>query len=78
MTTAKLNATTNRWMSELSEFNFHIKYRPRKVNVDADFLSRMPINNEEYIPKCTKQFNQMYFQQLSLHVIVLVIMNLPG
>ena len=54
MTTAKLNATTHRWVSELSEFNFHIKYRPGKVNVDADFLSRMPINIEEYMTKCTK------------------------
>ena len=62
MSTAKLNATGHRWVSELSEFNFHIKYRPGKVNVDADFLSRMPVNIEEYIPKCTKEVQSELFQ----------------
>ena len=62
MSTAKLNATGHRWVSELSEFNFHIKYRPGKVNVDADFLSRMPVNIEEYIPKCTKEVQSDLFQ----------------
>ena len=62
MSTAKLNATGHRWVSELSEFNFQIKYRPGKVNVDADFLSRMPVNIEEYIPRCTKEVQSDLFQ----------------
>ena len=41
-TTAKLNATAHRWVSELADFHFSIRYRPGKVNTDADFLSRMP------------------------------------
>ena len=35
-TSAKLNATTQRWLNELSDFNFIIKYRPGKTNTDAD------------------------------------------
>ena len=55
LTSAKLNATTQRWVSELADFNFNIKYRPGKSNVDADFLSRMPLNIDEYIPQCTEE-----------------------
>ena len=55
LTSAKLNATTQRWVSELAEFNFNIKYRPGKSNIDADFLSRMPLNIDEYIPQCTEE-----------------------
>ena len=53
-TSAKLNATTQRWVSELAEYNFDIKYRPGKSNIDADFLSRMPLNMDDYIPQCTE------------------------
>ncbi len=51
---AKLNATGLRWVGELSDFNFEIKYRPGKLNIDADTLSRMPYNMEEYIRECTQ------------------------
>ncbi|CAB3993128.1 Retrovirus-related Pol poly from transposon [Paramuricea clavata] len=34
--TAKLNATGLRWVGELSDFNFDIKYRPGRSNTDAD------------------------------------------
>ena len=47
MSTAKLNATGYRWVAELSNFNFAIKYRPGKLNGDADGLSRRPMNSEE-------------------------------
>ena len=42
LTSAKLDATGHRWLAELSSFNFSIKYRSGKTNVDADFLSRLP------------------------------------
>ena len=40
ITTAKLNATGHRWLAALSNFDFTIKYRPGRSNIDADRLSR--------------------------------------
>ena len=42
LSSAKLNASGLRWISELADFNFTIKYRPGKANGDADTLSRVP------------------------------------
>lgn len=55
LTTAKLNATTHRWIAELADFKFSIKYRPGKVNGDADGLSRMPLDMEQYIHTCSQE-----------------------
>ena len=41
MTTAKLNATGFRWVAELANYQFTIRYRPGKLNGDADGLSRV-------------------------------------
>lgn len=38
LSTAKLNATGHRWVSQLADFNTTLKYRPGKTNTDADFL----------------------------------------
>ena len=46
MTSAKLNATGMRWVSDLASFNFVLKYRPGKENGDADGLSRNPLPND--------------------------------
>ena len=46
MTTPRLNATNQRWVSELADFNFDIRYRPGKYNLDADALSRFPLIKE--------------------------------
>ena len=40
-TTAKLDATGQRWIAALSNYNFDIKYRSAKKNADADGLSRL-------------------------------------
>ncbi|KAL3966228.1 nuclear receptor co-repressor 2 [Sarotherodon galilaeus] len=58
LTTAKLNATGHRWVSELADFNFTIKYRPGKKNADADGLSRLPLNIEQYMAQCTSEVKQ--------------------
>ena len=44
LTTAKLNATGFRWVVELADFHFSIKYMPGDKNKVADLLSRMPLD----------------------------------
>ncbi|CAB4028976.1 Hypothetical predicted protein [Paramuricea clavata] len=53
LSSAKLNATGLRWVGELSEFNFEIKYRPGRVNIDADCLSRPPPDIQKYMESCS-------------------------
>ena len=48
LSSAKLNATSLRWIGELADFNFTIHYRPRKASIDADALSRMPSVDTAY------------------------------
>ncbi|KAL1278521.1 hypothetical protein QQF64_025194 [Cirrhinus molitorella] len=55
LSTAKLNATGSRWVAELADFNFAIKYRPGKENTDADFLSRMPLDVETLLDEYTEE-----------------------
>ena len=43
LSSAKLNATGLRWVSQLANYKFEIKYRPGKNHIDADFLSRNPL-----------------------------------
>ncbi|KAL1254358.1 hypothetical protein QQF64_016587 [Cirrhinus molitorella] len=40
LTTAKLDATSYRWLAALSTFSFKLQYRAGKQNIDADSLSR--------------------------------------
>ena len=42
LTSAKLDATSQRWVADLASFNFSIVYRSGKQNIDADALSRIP------------------------------------
>ena len=42
LTTAKLDATGQRWVANLANYNFSIRYKSGKLNVDADALSRNP------------------------------------
>ena len=41
LTTGKLNATGHRWLAALATYDFEVKYRPGRVNTDADLLSRL-------------------------------------
>ena len=56
LTTAKLNAVGQRWVNELADFNFEIKYKPGKENVDADYLSRRPRDIKQH---CTETVPQL-------------------
>ena len=38
--TAKLGATEQRWVAELSAFEYSVRYRPGRINKNADALSR--------------------------------------
>ena len=54
MSTAKLNATGYRWVAELANYNFEIKYCVGKLNGDADALSRRPLNLEQLEEECSE------------------------
>ena len=58
MKSAKLHATGQRWVAELCNFNFTIKYRPGKQNVDADLVSRSLLQFENYQKMCTESASQ--------------------
>lgn len=45
LTSAKLDATSYRWLAALSTFSFKLQYRAGKQNGDADGLSRRPHGN---------------------------------
>ncbi|CAB4015636.1 Hypothetical predicted protein [Paramuricea clavata] len=55
LSTAKLNATGHRWVSELADFTFDIKYWPGCNNQDADALSRMLVDLANYREMCTEE-----------------------
>ena len=50
--TAKLDATSQRWVAALALYNFKIYYRSGKLNVNADALSRIPWEAEEVAQSC--------------------------
>ena len=47
LTTAKLDATGQRWVANLANYNFKIFNRSRKLNVEADALSHIPWENTQ-------------------------------
>ena len=55
LTSAKLNATGMRWVAELSDFDFVIKYRPGKSNADSDYLSRRALKPDDMKKICTEE-----------------------
>ena len=64
MTSAKLNATGYKWVAELANLNFDIKYRPGHTNKDADFLSRMPRNITSVITEFTAEISPIHISSV--------------
>ena len=59
LTSAKLNAVGMRWVNDLADYNFTIKYKPGRENVDADYLSRRPAEIEELKRECTLEVDPL-------------------
>ena len=64
MQATKLNAFGERWVSELAEYNFTIRYRPGITNKDADCLSRLPLDISGLEDKCTQEVVPDAFQAI--------------
>ena len=47
LATAKLDATGQRWVTSLANYNFKIFYKSGKWNVEADALSHIPWENTQ-------------------------------
>ena len=47
LTSAKLDATGQRWIAALANYNFSLHYKSGKTNMEADALSRIPNRKEE-------------------------------
>ena len=77
LSTAGLNATGHRWVAELADFNFDIKYRPGKVDVDADVLSCLPLDIEKYISLCTCNASESTINAAVNNVKAQVQFNIP-
>ncbi|KAJ8367563.1 hypothetical protein AAFF_G00314520 [Aldrovandia affinis] len=65
LTSAKLDATSYRWLSALSTYSFELQYRAGKQNQDADGLSRRPHGELEDDPKSQKERERI--RQFALH-----------
>ena len=47
LTTAKLDATGQRWIAALANYSFSLHYKSGKTNIEADALSRIPNQERE-------------------------------
>ena len=56
-TTAKLNATSHRWVAELADYNFKLHYHPGKASTDVDFLSRLPHDIVSLMSECSEEIS---------------------
>ena len=50
-----------RWVGELAEYHFDIKYQPGRVSADVDTLSRMSMDIDEYEASCSEHISKEAF-----------------
>ena len=55
LSSAKVNATTIRWVGELANYRFNVKYRPGRDSIDCDYLSRIPAEIETLVEECEQE-----------------------
>ena len=65
LTSTKINATGLRWIGELADFNFDIRYHPGKTHVDADSFSRIPFDFETYMKSCREELSPDVIQAVT-------------
>ena len=60
LTSAKLDATSHRWLASLSSYNFKLTYRSGRSNGDAGDRSRRPQETTEMFPEVVKAISLAY------------------
>lgn len=58
LSTAKLNAVGHRCVGQLAVFRFDDRYRPGKANIDADTLSRCPLDIDAFMAECSEGLSE--------------------
>ena len=66
LSTAKVDATGQRWLAALVNYDFELKYKPGRTNIDADGLSRRPQDppyddheSQEYEEKASNMLSRL-------------------
>lgn len=67
LTSAKLDATSYRWLSALSTYNFKLQYRAGTQNQDADGLSRRP--HGELLDDAVSRKERERIKRFTLHYL---------
>ena len=49
LSSAKLNATGQRWVNQFADFHLTLHYKPGKINIDSDYFSRFPQDISKHI-----------------------------
>lgn len=58
-----LNVVGHQWRSQvgvgqIADFYYEIKYKPEKLNIDADTLSCYPLHINVYMRQCSKRLSE--------------------
>ena len=70
MSSAKLNASGLRWVGELADYHFTLKYKPGKRHGDADRLTHVSDESLSDLEKYRIVF--VYLKQIVLHLLILI------